>query len=195
MQAIQTIRKRKFAETKPFFKRRDHRYTAMQQYITGTMSEAVVSTVTLAGLIIARLVFMDGSDEESVMAMRWFLLPLLGSMVASCGAILLNPNPEDKRVVVGRSIFSMAMGTAIPKVASLIISKDTWPWLAGVYVDPAVIFMMGFFIATAVYILSRPFVQKFYDKSDGISDELHNDFHDRIFKNRKKNQDEDESQQ
>lgn len=184
MHAILQFRSRKFSEAKPLLDKSSNHYKAMQQYIGGTMAETAVATTTMVGMIAAKLLFSDG-DEESILAMRWFLLPLLGSMVASCGAILLNPRPEDKRIVVGRSIFAMAIGTAVPKVASLIISKDTWPWLAGIYVDPFVIFMAGFIIAVCSYVLSRPFVEKFYNRSDSYADDLHDDIGDRMRRNGK----------
>ena len=101
--------------------------------------------------------------------LQWFLMPLLGSLLSSASAMLMNPRPEARKVVIARSIFSIVVGTCVPKVISMF-----HPAIKDWAVDPAISFLAGFGICMFAYIISRPFVEKLYGNADGMGEHLAN---------------------
>lgn len=137
----------------------------MPERFFGPLSEATLAIVTFVVTTASHLLLYD-SDEQAREALRWLLLPLIGSLLAAGGVILFNPRPEHRKIVFGRSIFAVVFGTAVPKLTSLM-----HPWLQHFYVEPAAILLSGFVVAMVVFVLSKPFVQKFYARSDRMADE------------------------
>jgi hypothetical protein len=146
----------------------------MPHRILQPISEAAFAVMTFVTATATQLLLYD-NEEQATDALRWLLLPLLGSMLAAGGAILLNPRPEHRKIVFGRSVFAVVFGTTVPKLTSLL-----HPWLQSYYVEPAAILLSGFIIAVTVYVLSKSFVQKFYDRADRIAEERLNKLEERF---------------
>lgn len=107
------------------------------------------------------------APPEDIYALQWLLLPLIGSLLASVAAFLLNPYPEARKVVFGRSIVGIFAGVTVPTLISMF-----HPALANLASHPVLKLASGFGCCLLVYILARPFVTSFYKRSGAIGDEL-----------------------
>lgn len=130
------------------------------------ISEIASVGFTLMTAIASSLILADAPPPQQF-ALQWFLLPLLGSLAASVAAIFLNPAPEARKIVLARSICAVVVGTAVPKVVSLI-----HPATRELALDPAVAFIAGFGFGVLGYVLSRPFMTKLYERSGDIASDL-----------------------
>lgn len=88
------------------------------------------------------------------------LLPLLGSLLMTGAAILLNPEPETRRIVMGRSIIAVLFGVACPQVLAM-----AYPKFDPETVKPMILVIVGSLGALATYVLSRPFFAQAYRRS------------------------------
>jgi hypothetical protein len=95
------------------------------------------------------------------------LLPLIGSMFASGAAILLNPEPETRRIVIGRSIIALVIGIAGPQLLGM-----AWDKFDATTIKPVILLLIGFVFAAVAYILSRPFFAQAYARSSATAAEL-----------------------
>jgi hypothetical protein len=128
-------------------------------------SEAALALIVVVVGAASKMLLYE-SEAEAVDALRWLLLPLIGSLLAAGGAIMFNPRPEHRKIVFARSIWGVVLGTALPKLTSML-----HPWIAQMYVEPSVLLLAGFGLCTGAYILSRPLVQKVYDRADRLADQ------------------------
>lgn len=112
---------------------------------------------------------LGSAPPQDVEALQWLLLPLIGALLASVAAFLLNPYPEARKAVLGRGIIGVFAGTVLPTVISMF-----HPALANLASHPALKLLSGFSICLLVYILAKPFVTSFYKRSGAIGDELAN---------------------
>lgn len=98
-------------------------------------------------------------------AVRWLLMPLIGSLVACLGAFMFN-GEETRRHVIGRCIFAVSAGTLLPRIISLLHPK-----LQSMAIEPTLLFLMGIIISTFVYVLSRNFMEGFFRRSRKMATE------------------------
>lgn len=95
--------------------------------------------------------------------LRLLLLPFIGALVASGGMIMFNPEPETRRIVIGRSIFALFAGACGPSIAGMI-----HPVME--QLRPVAMLVSGAGIAGLVFVLSRPFCRKLYERADRLAE-------------------------
>jgi Na+/phosphate symporter len=124
--------------------------------VLGTTVAAAASSIVLSDPAV--------QSPEQIAEMRLFLLPFIGSLITSGGLIMLNPNPEERRIVVGRCIFALFVGVLVPQVIGMI-----HPSLAALSVKPVFLVLGGGLAAALAYVLSKPFTRELYQRADGIA--------------------------
>ena len=122
---------------------------------------------------------IDDDLEQTSLSMRWLLLPMLGSMAAAIVAVLLNPDPEKHKVIIGRGVVGVAFGTSIPKLVSLV-----HPWFHSLYLEPSAIFLSGLLIGLVFYVMAKPFVEAMYKRSGRVSRETLDRLEKKAFKDK-----------
>jgi len=149
----------------------------LQSHIMAPISEIAFVGLSLISLASSGALLGDATALPPMeqAALQWLLLPLIGALFSSVCAMLLNPRPEARKMVLARSIFGVAIGTAIPKILSVV-----HPSLVSLSLDPAIAFMSGFFVCMGAYIIARPFVEKLYARSGDIAEDLANGVESRI---------------
>jgi len=118
-------------------------------------STAIVATGTAA--------LMSEPTHNSI-EMQLLLLPLIGALIVSGGLIMLNPQPETRRIVIGRGIFAMFFGVLVPQLIGMM-----HPALETVSIKPAVLLFGGGIISGLAYVLSRPFTKELYARAEGVA--------------------------
>jgi hypothetical protein len=129
------------------------------------LADTALVTALLASVTSAAGAAISVSDPAAAHSeLILLLLPLIGAMIASAGAVLLNPAPEVRRIVAGRSLFALMAGALGPSVV-------TWihPALADFAARPAFLLLMGGAVSVVVYILSKPFLAELYARSASIA--------------------------
>lgn len=130
-------------------------------HVLDTVLVGTLAALTAAAPLLVNDPTIPAAD---VVEMKLFLLPSLGALVVSGGMIMLNPEPEVRRIVIGRSIFALFFGVLVPQVVGMF-----HPALQTASVKPAVLALMGGGIAGLTYVLSKPFCREFYLRADGIA--------------------------
>lgn len=120
---------------------------------------AVVFFTVLASAISP--VILAASPNSEVMLL---LLPMLGALLASGAGILLNPQPETRRIVIGRSIIALVFGVAGPQIIG-----ELWPRFDATTIKPVFLVIGGFLVAWLAYLLSRPLFAQAYSRADTIA--------------------------
>lgn len=121
------------------------------------------------------LLMLADAPPEAAADLQLLLLPLIGSMIASCGMIMLSPAPETRRIVIGRAAFALTFGATGPQIIALF-----HPAIANVVKVPAVPLLMGLMISMFVYAVSKPFAQKLSRRSENLAERQLNEL-DRRF--------------
>lgn len=144
------------------------------------MSIATIVTAAGSGLMLAELP-SPGSASAAASAvatatdLKLLLLPLIGSLIASGGMIMLNPAPETRRIVIGRACFALIFGATGPQIVALF-----HPSIAGIIQVPAVPLLLGLIISVVIYAVSKPFAQKLYRRSDRMAEQQLNEIERRF---------------
>lgn len=125
--------------------------------------------VVLATTVVASATSIVLSDPavqspQQIAELQLFLLPFIGSLITSGGLIMLNPNPEERRIVIGRGIFALFFGVLVPQIIGMF-----HPSLAALSVKPVFLVLGGGLAATLAYVLSKPFTRELYQRADGIA--------------------------
>lgn len=135
-----------------------HMIAPTYHILDGAVFATTSITTVLSGLLLA-------TANDRALELQLFLLPLIGSMIVSGGMIMLNPLPETRRIVIGRSIFALFMGVLLPQlVASL------HPFLTDIAIKPALLVLVGGLISGLSYVLSKPFTAELYNRSAHIAE-------------------------
>lgn len=121
----------------------------------------VVTALATAG---STLIIGASETTEQLAELKLLLLPFLGALVMSGGIIMLNPEVETRRIVIGRSIIALFCAVLGPQLIGLI-----HPSLATLGVKPIAAIALGGSIWAAVYIISKPFCGELYKRADGIA--------------------------
>ena len=129
-------------------------------------TEAVLGFITLLATAASSEIMITEAARSDVEEMRMLLLPLIGSLIMSGGMIMLNPSPETRQVTIGRAIIALFLGASMPQVLALV-----HPRLAGMVDHPVLLLVAGGMISSLIFILSRPFVQGFYRRSQRIAEQ------------------------
>ena len=121
---------------------------------------AVVSIATAASAVL--LGAAETADQFA--ELKLLLLPFLGALIMSGGIIMLNPQIETRRIVIGRSIVALFCGTIAPQLIAV-----AHPSLASLSIKPIIQLAFGGLIACLAYVLSKPFTNQLYRRADGIA--------------------------
>lgn len=136
-------------------------------HVLDSVIVAVVSIATAASAVL--LGATETADQFA--ELKLLLLPFLGALILSGGIIMLNPQIETRRIVIGRSIFALFCGTIAPQILAAL-----HPAMAHLSVKPIVQLAVGGLIAMLAYVLSKPLTGQFYRRAEGqakaIADEL-----------------------
>ncbi len=127
--------------------------------------DTVVATVVTVSSALATWLLMVVSPEHDVDEIRLLLVPLIGALISSGGMIMLNPTPETRRIVIGRAVFSLFLGTVTPQLCALLFTS----W-ATFLAHPVVLLAAGGIGSIFFYALSRPFTERLYVRSRVIAD-------------------------
>lgn len=124
---------------------------------------AVLATTSLT-TILSGLLLATAPDAQTA-ELQLFLLPLIGSLLVTGGTIMLNPLPETRRIVIGRSIFALFAGVLMPQLMA-----GLHPWLTNIAIKPALLVLVGGLISGLAYVLSKPFTAELYSRSAHIAE-------------------------
>jgi hypothetical protein len=124
------------------------------------ISDIIAVFVTVVTATAAPLVLAAAPNSELLL----LLLPLLGSLLMTGSAILLNPEIETRKIVVGRSIIALLFGVAGPHIIAMFL-KSFDPTA----ITPVILVLVGAMVAFASYILSRPFFDQAYSRAESIA--------------------------
>jgi hypothetical protein len=130
-------------------------------HVLDSVMLAITTIVTAAG---SQLLIADASTVAAGNELKLLLLPLIGALIMSGGCIMLNPSPEDRRKTIGRGIIALFFGAAGPQVIAL-----THPAFAVLTSHPVVLLVAGAVVSFICYVLSRPFVEGAFKRSNIIS--------------------------
>lgn len=120
---------------------------------------------TLMATITSSLVLMaDDSNPSQTDEIRLLLMPLIGALISTTGGLLFAPR-EAPRKLAGRSIFSVAIGTALPVTFGFV--SDYGKLMAA---HPVALFLAGLTVPIPVFILIRPLVDRLFADADKIAD-------------------------
>jgi Na+/phosphate symporter len=129
-------------------------------HILDTTVIAVVSISAAA----STLILGTADTAQQIAELKLLLLPFLGALVMSGGIILLNPQIETRRIVIGRSIVALFCGSLAPQLIAII-----HPNLVNISIKPVAQIAIGGLIAVIAYIMSKPFTNQLYSHADGIA--------------------------
>lgn len=104
-----------------------------------------------------------------------FILPLLGALLMAGAAILLNPAPETRRIVIGRSIIAILFGVTTPQAIPFFHSN-----FDPLKTPPIILAFIGAISAFVPYMLSRPFFNQAYAKSEAVAKNLQDELVKRV---------------
>lgn len=127
--------------------------------VDGAIFAITSVTTILSGLLLST------AEREQVLELQLFLLPFIGSMIVSGGMIMLNPMPETRKIVIGRSIFALFTGVLMPQLVA-----GLHPWLTDITIKPALLVLVGGLISGIAYVLSKPFTAELYSRSAHIAE-------------------------
>lgn len=122
--------------------------------------DSVVATFVVSITSILTLLMAISTNTPDAEELKLLLIPLIGSMIVSGGAIMLNPTLEDRKVVVGRSVVALFFGAITPQCVAIV-----FPNYATVLSHAVILFGFGGAAAGVVYILSRPLFEGAYRRS------------------------------
>lgn len=125
--------------------------------------DTVIVGVTLLTSAATAVLVNDAPTAERL-ELQLLLLPFIGSLCVSGGMIMLNPQPETRRIVIGRGIIALFCGVIGPQLIGLI-----HPSLASIGLKPIAALAAGGLIAGLAYVLSKPFFAELYQRADQIA--------------------------
>lgn len=126
---------------------------------THAIEHNVVGVATLITSV-ATLALADlapwGFDDE----LKLTLIPFIGSMIVVLAAFYLNPEIETRRIVCGRSLIALFVGSIGPQGIAIIFSTT-----ATFIAHPIISLGFGGACGALAYILSRPLFAGMYKRS------------------------------
>jgi hypothetical protein len=124
------------------------------------LADVAVVFLTLISAAISPIIIAAAPNSEVML----LLLPMLGAMLASGAGLLLNPEPETRRIVIGRSIIALVFGVAGPQIIG-----ELWPKFDATTIRPVFLVIGGFLTAGLAYLLSRPIFAQGYARAKAIA--------------------------
>ena len=128
--------------------------------------DSVIASIMLAVTSSSTLILADNAKTPDKMDdLLLLLLPLIGALIVSGGVITLNPKEENRKKIMGRCSIAVFFAVVGPSSIALL-----HPALAIITNFPALLLMAGGLIFMLIYILSKPIIERFYSRSDGIAE-------------------------
>lgn len=125
------------------------------------MLDAAISTIVVSATSAATLLVTTPASTDEL---KLLLVPLIGALIASGGMIMLNPKPETRKIVVGRSLIALFLATISPQIFAL------WFTSTAVFLShPVVLLGVGGVGAMIYYACSLPFCTGLYSRSAAFS--------------------------
>ncbi len=124
----------------------------------------IVATAAITAASTLVLTTTEAAHPAQLAELYLLLLPFLGALVLSGGMIMLNPNPEARRIVIGRSIIALFFGVTLPQIVGMF-----HPSLAALSLKPIVLILIGGLSAALAYVMSKPFTSEMYQRADAIA--------------------------
>lgn len=126
--------------------------------------DAAITSITTIATTVATIMVAQITHEDSSDDLRMLLVPLIGAMIMSGGAIMLNPQEETRKIIIGRAVVGLFLGATAPGIMVAI-----YPAISPLVKFPAVLLFLGAAFAAMSYVLSKPFFSNFYARSDAIA--------------------------
>lgn len=123
----------------------------------------VISTASTAA-VNALLAQAPQADINYSAELKLLLVPLIGSMLVSGGMILLNPQPETRKIVIGRSMVALFFGLIAPQVLGFV-----HPAIQAIALKPIMMLAIGGASAGVGYVLSKPFCAGMYERASRVA--------------------------
>jgi len=137
-----------------------HRFLPIIDTLMSTVMALIASSSTL---ILAQSAAVEGPSKiDSIFLL---LLPLIGALLVSIGVINLNPKQEEREKIIGRSTIAVFFSAVGPSSIALL-----HPSLKIITEFPVLLLLAGGLIFGLIYILSRPIVEKIYNRSSSIAE-------------------------
>lgn len=132
-------------------------YRMMGMYhIDNTRMCFALNQMIASFILVAATVELQQADVH-ISPVYWSLMPVLGAVLASGMAFLLNSVEEGPRAVAGRFIGALVTGVGIPRILTYM-----HPWLKEVALDPILLIVGGFFCGLMGYAAAKFTVEKFF---------------------------------
>lgn len=127
--------------------------------------EGLILAVSAIATSAATMMVSERASAEQAAELQLFLLPLIGAMVMTAGAWLLNPQEEARRQTLGRCVVALFTGTMGPQAVVLFR-----PSLADLAVKPVFLFLVGGLLSMLAYVLAKPFFAQLYQRADKVAE-------------------------
>jgi hypothetical protein len=124
---------------------------------------ASVTIITVVGATVGVL-----SPEATEMSIL-LLLPLIGAILVTGGAIMLNPTLETRKITMGRAFFGFLVGVPGPWALTSMVNYWGMVEMEKFLKLPPILILTGSAICLGAFILSHPFCRRFYERSDEIA--------------------------
>lgn len=129
------------------------------QPIQQMLAEIAASTL-LAAQALMTYMLLASAPLDRIAVLEWTLLPGLGAMTVAVGAFCFNTQPEIRRVVLGRSVFTLFIGIVGARLLSM-----THPWIQDLLADPFLKIGMGGLLGFSAWMISKPFCARAYERA------------------------------
>jgi hypothetical protein len=137
-------------------------------HVCDALAVVIGATVTTAATAVMGVVRPYNPEDQ-----LWqTLLPLIGATLTSLGAVLLNPQSETRKIVMGRAAFGFFAGIVSPSLFIAILPNvipESWLWMVEVLRWPGALILVGGVVSYTFYVLSRPFCARAYERADAIA--------------------------
>lgn len=130
-------------------------------YIILDATIALITTMTTIMTAVLAQIVPHGEELQNL------LVPLVGAMISSGGMVLLYPEREARKVIIGISAFSLFFGCALPQVIPLVFEGTS-----KFFEHPVIQLLAGAIAALLVFVLIKPIVLNLVRRSNRLANSL-----------------------
>lgn len=131
-----------------------------------TSMAATTFCMLASSLILITAANLNYENESAMNAAMWSLMPIVGALLASCMAFLLNRISENRRAVIGRVIGACVTGVGLPRIMTYI-----HPTLKTMSLDPVLLILCGFCCGLLGYAAAAHMVSRMFRVAPGFVDQ------------------------
>lgn len=124
------------------------------------MLTEIIASSMLAAQVVMTYMLLTAAPLDRISVLEWTLLPGLGAMAVAVGAFCFNTQPEIRRVVLGRSVFTLFGGIIGARMLSM-----THPWIQDLLADPFLKIGIGGVLGFSAWMISKPFCARAYERA------------------------------